>query len=528
VLGGGPAGSAAARLLAECGRRVLVLCGPAPRRPGSAESLPPSCRKPLQLLDALPAIAAANFLPCSGNTTAWGGAAPRIETFGAAGSGLQVERAVFDALLLRLAGESGARVVAGTATAVHSGGEGAGAPHAASGGGVAASAGTIVDWVSAEVRSRVRARWVLDASGRAGVIARGKGLRVRDGSPPTTALIGVWRARGEWRGVEPSHTVVESYRDGWVWSVPVADGRRWVAAMVDPRVTRLSRRDGRAALYHAEVAKTSLMRRLLHDAELLGEAWACPATTYTARRFAGAGFLLVGDAGSFLDPLSSAGVKKALASGCLAAIVTNTCLADAGRTAAAIELFEEREREAYVRYSRHAAGFYAAAGAAHDHAFWERRARAYATMPGHETGESELRGALDHDTGDPRLRGALDALRAGACRVRPSPVLQMVMRPTVEGREVVMRQHVAAPAGTRGIRYFGSIELPALVGAARAGASLPRLFAAYERRHPGARAQDMLGAVASLVAWGMLEICEDTDGYHALHSTQPVHEHAFD
>jgi flavin-dependent dehydrogenase len=118
VIGGGPAGAAAARLLAQCGRRVVVLAGPLARRPGSAESLPPSCRKPLLMLDAVDDVANAGFLRSTGNTTAWGAAASRVEPFAHGEAGLQVPRREFDALLLRLAAEAGATVIHAAATAV--------------------------------------------------------------------------------------------------------------------------------------------------------------------------------------------------------------------------------------------------------------------------------------------------------------------------------------------------------------------------------------------------------------------------
>jgi flavin-dependent dehydrogenase len=485
VIGGGPAGAAAARLLAQCGRRVVVLPG-APRHGNrSAESLPPSVRKPLLMLDAVDPVDAAGFLRSTGNTTVWGDAAPRVEGFAAGGTGLQVERARFDALMLELASQAGAAVIAqARASAVQLPDD--------------RRSDCTVDWRSPSGSGRVSAAWVLDASGRAGVIAR-RGLRTRAAGPATTALIGIWRPCSGREPVDPTHTVVESYADGWAWSVPVADGRRWVAAMVDPRVTALARGAGLAGLYRAELAKTQLIQRVLGDAMPAGPAWACPATTYAARRFAGPGFLLVGDAGAFIDPLSSAGVKKALASGCLAGIVVNTCLGDPARSDAALALFEQRERTAYVEHGRRAAGFYASAAAAHDHAFWHTRAAAVPHPVDDDVAASDPRG-------DPRLAEAYAALRAQPdAPLRPAAQLGRTARATVLGREVVLREHLVSPAAPHGVRYFGDVELPLLIDAAAAAPTIAELFGAYERARPGTRAHDLVGAVAALVAWGMLE-----------------------
>jgi flavin-dependent dehydrogenase len=454
-----------------------------------AESLPPSVRKPLLLIDALDAVASAGYLPSYGNTTAWGGGVPRVEHFGAGEAGLQVVRSDFDALLLRLASDAGAQVIADAA--VQS------AEIDVDGGGT-----SLVSWSGASGAGRLHARWVIDASGRAGVLAR-RGLRIRDRVPPTTALLGVWRRAGGWPSENPSHTVVESYRDGWAWSVPVTDGRRWVAAMIDPAATRLERAGGREGLYRAEVAKTRLIGGLLEGATLTTVPWACAAGTYGARRYTGRNFLLAGDAGAFLDPLSSAGVKKALASGCLAGIVVNTCLAEEQRSALALGLYEEHERSVHAHHAARAAAFYAEAATAHDHTYWHARAEPGAAVA--DAVEAVKAGTPLDLARDPRFVASLAALRRTPdVRLRPAAALARVARPSVLGREVVAVDYLATAAAPGGVRYFGSVELPALVDAAAAHPAVPDLFAAYDRARPGAEPRDLVGALSVLVAYGML------------------------
>ena len=65
--------------------------------------------------------------------------------------------------------------------------------------------------------------------------------------------------------------------------------------------------------------------------------WTCDASVYDAPRPGERGVLLVGDAASFIEPLSSAGVKKALLSAWRAAVVTNTCLAKPEMADAAVD-----------------------------------------------------------------------------------------------------------------------------------------------------------------------------------------------
>lgn len=478
-----------ARQLANWGHEVVVLPGPPPRRACIAESLPPSCRKPLAALGLLEEVEGAGFHPTRGNSAAWAESELRAQEFAPGEQGLQVERGRLDGLLLASAAAAGARVVPhGRAGAVEWGRDPSGAPLAA------------VPWSGPGGQGRLRARWVLDCSGRTGVVAR-RGLRRREAAPATTALVGVWRRSDAWPMEDPSHTLVESYADGWVWSVPVDARRRYVAAMIDPRLTATRRSAGLEGMYRAELAKTRHLRRMLEGAEPEGAAWACAATRYSAARHAGNGFLLVGDAGCFLDPLSSFGVKKALASGYLAAVVTRTCLLRDEMREAALELFEERERAASAGYAAQTARHYAEAAEAHPHPFWRARAAA-----GAHPAEPETIAA-----GDPRLAAALDSLRAArVLRLRPSAGMRRVRRPTVEGGEVVLGEHLASRHSPLGIRHFRGVELPALLDLAGSCPGVPELFEAYGRARRPVPLPDFLFALSMLLALGMLEHQSDT------------------
>jgi hypothetical protein len=57
---------------------------------------------------------------------------------------------------------------------------------------------------------------------------------------------------------DDSHTLIESYGDGWMWSVPSAPGLRHIAAMVDPQRSELARGGSSADVYRAEIAKTKI------------------------------------------------------------------------------------------------------------------------------------------------------------------------------------------------------------------------------------------------------------------------------
>src|SRR5205823_2546891 len=147
------------------------------------------------------------------------------------------------------------------------------------------------------------------------------------------------------------HTVVESYEGGWAWSVPSSRTRRYVTVMVDPRVTAMRGGARLADSYRSELARTTALARLTSSARLRDEPFARDASPYGADRFGAPGALLVGDAASFVDPLSSYGLKKALASAWLAAVVVHTGLTDPQMSNDAVAFFDARERamHAYVR-----------------------------------------------------------------------------------------------------------------------------------------------------------------------------------
>ena len=116
----------------------------------------------------------------------------------------------------------------------------------------------------------------------------------------------------------------------------------------------------------------------------------------TRRPYAGPQFFLVGDAGSFIDPLSSFGVKKALASAWLAAVAAHTSLLDSGRQTVARDFFSNWERGIYATHLRRSRDFARAALAEHPSAFWAARA------------DVEIAAPSDDE----------DDIAAGACPVR--------------------------------------------------------------------------------------------------------------
>ena len=483
VIGGGPAGATAAGLLASWGRSA-VLVHRAASQPDLAESLPASTRKLLRFLGQLEAVEAAHFHPNHGNVSLWAGK-PGVAT--SADSGYHVLRREFDHRLHDHARLCGASVVDGHVSAVD-GGEPLSVQVVASGG----------------ERSTVAAEFVLDCSGRAGVVAR-RGLRQLDAGYRTLAVAGEWTATSRGAG-EHTHTLVESYADGWAWSVPLSDARRQYTVMVE-RDPRQVSKAGLCELYHTELAKAPGVTERLNGATPIGEPWACDATLYRSRQCADERVLLVGDAASFIEPLSAAGVKKALTSAWRAAVVVHTCLRNSEMKPAAFDLFNRREQQVYQDCARRAGAFFQDAADAHRSDFWVARAALIRKgLPGWNADVAE-----QDPTADPTVRTIFDRLRdAPGVWLAPTRHPSLANTAVIEGNQVVLRDGLVIPGFEWPLRFAAGVNLPELIQAASCG-DLTAVQRAYQARVGPVDAREFLAGLSLLVASGLLEIQASPD-----------------
>ena len=450
VLGGGAAGCTAAKLLSEWGHSVRLITR-ASTESRLAVSIPPSCHKLFDAIGISDVVDRAGLVRATGNTVWWGRQEPRVEMFSDGARGWQVATHILEDLLISEAAAAGVqierRLIADE------------------------------DWLPRTDQ------FVIDATGRSGVVARAQGVRVWDEGPRTVALAASWSRSTPWPVPGDSHTLIESYESGWAWSVPTAPSVRHLAVMVDPQRSGLVRGASAREVYLAEIAKTVAFRSLVAAAEFVDGPWGWDASSYRAERYAGERWLLAGDAGSFIDPLSSAGVKKALASGWLAAIAVHTSLVSPAMRAAALSFFSQREREIERHHFQMSRLFLAEAAPTHPHAFW--RDRSDLPDPAPATEATAVRGALE------RLRSA-PAVRFSPGEVRLEP------RPRIRGHEIVLDPHIVA--GDESIRFVAGIDAVSLTELAPRFSQVPDLFEAYCRVHGKVPLPDFLLAVATAVA----------------------------
>ncbi len=349
VAGGGPAGSATAIALAQGGFSVVQLERDRFPRFHIGESLLATANDAFERLGLDARIRAEGFQQKWGaDLSTWDGMAGRPVEFASSPEirrpqTWQVPRDRFDAILLDRALEAGVDVRQ---------------EHRV----------TRVDFAADAVRLEVatpggetslRVQALVDASGRSGLLSRQLDLR-RD--EPRLANVAIY---SHFSGVPrlPERNagdirIVARNDAGWFWLIPIADDLMSVGVVL-PKALYLGRERGNPEQMLAElVADTPVVARLMAGARREWPVRVERDYSYCATRYAGDRWLLVGDAGSFLDPVFSSGVSVALESG-LEAAETLAAAARAGDfSARRFRAFSRRQQRRFEAFRRFVLAFY--------------------------------------------------------------------------------------------------------------------------------------------------------------------------
>ncbi len=364
VVGGGPAGSAAATMLARKGWQVTVLEREQFPRDHVGESLLPASIPVLEELGALPAVESAGFLPKYGATMVWGsGDAPWSwyfkETSQRYPHSYQVWRPQFDQILLDNAKAQGVTVLEGhhVTEVIFDGGEAVGVEF------------TNTDGDTGEGQ----ARFIVDASGQSTLLARHLESKEWDPFFQNLAVYAYFTGAKPLPEPDQNNIFIESYRYGWLWTIPLHTGRSSVGVVVDSKTGQEGiQQNGAKAFLEAQLAQSSLTRAMLENAKMDSEPAVVMDWSYTAGKMYGPGYILAGDAACFVDPLFSSGVHLALMSGVLAAAYVTTALNDPSMAKEAGEVYQELYLKEYNQFREMARLFYSSNLSAESY-FWEAR-----------------------------------------------------------------------------------------------------------------------------------------------------------
>ncbi len=350
VLGAGPAGCAAATALARRGRSVVLLDRDPEPRFKIGESLLPWNRPVFEELGLLAKVEEAGFQRKYGALfsnertggerqvdfrRAWDASKP---------SAWQVKRKDFDALLAAHASACGANVRRGVTVddVLFDGARATGVSLRGPGG-----------------PETIPAKVVVDATGQAALLASRLGIRRADANLRKAALYahvtGAWRGAGDRAG----DILLPFLPDVWYWVIPFSDGSASVGAVFAPEV--LATLAGKTNLERFEeiLARSAKMREYLAGAVRTTDVGAVSDYSYTATRFAGDGWVLAGDAATFLDPVFSTGVFLGMSAGLRAAKAIDAALAAKGRVDAAdFAAYGRTTRRMVARFRPFVYGYY--------------------------------------------------------------------------------------------------------------------------------------------------------------------------
>ncbi|WP_095197987.1 NAD(P)/FAD-dependent oxidoreductase [Mesorhizobium carmichaelinearum] len=345
VIGGGPAGAAAALMLRRHapGRSVILLEAGRHDRPKPGEVLPALAQALLRQLGMWTLFAEAGFVENRALVSVWANEAPseRHSIFSAQGPGWQLDRARFDRLMVEGAKAAGVETRLGSA--VHS------------------AVRDDQGWRLKLVEGDVVARAVIWATGRSWRLARcfGATLQMHGHLAAYTRFFD--RAPGD------SRMVIEARPEGWWYSADLPGQRRVVACLTDPDLGSELRQ---AEHWYRALAATRSIAPLVPPDAVETASLVKSAGTATIDPAAGEGWVAAGDSLFCADPLSSRGIVHALRSGILAAYAASDMLEGRGDFARA--RYAAIAAQGFADYVPALAAHYAAA-ARWDTPFWQRR-----------------------------------------------------------------------------------------------------------------------------------------------------------
>lgn len=364
VIGGGPAGSTAATMLARKGWQVIVLEREQFPREHVGESLLPASIPILEELGALSAVESAGFLPKHGATMVWGtGSNPWSwyfkETSQQYPHSYQVWRPQFDQILLDNARAAGVTVLERhqVTSVIFDEGEAVG-----------------VEFTNGDgVTGDAQCKFVVDASGQSTLLARHLEGKQWDPFFQNLAVYAYFTDAKPLPEPDQNNIFIESYQHGWLWSIPLHTGRTSVGAVVDSKIGQEGiQRDGAKAFLEAQLAQSSHTKAMLENAKMDSEPTVVRDWSYTSEKLFGPGYILAGDAACFVDPLFSSGVHLALMSGVLAAAYVTTALNDPTLADEAGDVYQELYLKEYNQFREMARLFYSSNLSAESY-FWEAR-----------------------------------------------------------------------------------------------------------------------------------------------------------
>jgi flavin-dependent dehydrogenase len=341
VVGGGPGGSTIAALLAERGRRVILVEKDRHPRFHIGESLLPLNMELFDRLGLRDEVDQIGMLKPGAEFVSPHHKRPETFDFAKACDkrfpyAYQVRRSEFDHMLFRHAAAKGAEMIEECRVsdidflpeggAIVKARDGAGRSHS---------------W---------RARFIVDASGRDTLLSGKFGFKRRSRKNNTAAIYGHFTGARRLPDKAEGNITIAWFDAGWFWFIPLADGTTSVGA-VAPAEFFKSRKSDLHSFFMSTIATCPEIADRLKDARLAGPVTATGNYSYGSTRMWGKDFILVGDAFAFLDPVFSSGVYLAMKSAFFGADAVETCFDRPRQATQALRRFDRQTRRGLECFS---------------------------------------------------------------------------------------------------------------------------------------------------------------------------------
>jgi flavin-dependent dehydrogenase len=198
---------------------------------------------------------------------------------------------------------------------------------------------------------QIQARYVVDASGREAFLAAKRKIRRKNHRHQSAAIFGHFTGAQHRAGEDAGNISIYRFEHGWMWLIPLPEGVMSVGAVCRPEY--LKRRKGRTVEFLLDTLRMNPAAwARLETATLVGnEVRVTGNYSYDSARMGGPGWVLVGDAFAFLDPVFSSGVYLAMSGAEQAARVVEEALRHPEREASLLRKLEKRQRAGMSRFS---------------------------------------------------------------------------------------------------------------------------------------------------------------------------------
>jgi flavin-dependent dehydrogenase len=347
IVGGGPAGCAAALGLARAGVQVVLLERGSGHKPG--EIVEAMIRLPLSELGLLESFEALNSLLLVGSLSLWDGEAP-VEFHGIMnpyGHGALIDRQNFERWFIDAAARAGVRVIAAARP-------------------VAAETDNGGWRISGTANGRmldISAPLIIEATGR------GRGLLGNSDREVKDRLVAFLTYGATLPGSRDQRLIIEAGTNGWWYAAPLPGNKAVVAFMTDADLVPRSAAH-RTQYVREQLTATTIVREFAKQLLEPGPLFGFPANSSLKRIINGRNWITIGDAAASYDPLSGRGVAVALAKGAAIARLLTTC----SDRSQALDAYADAERATFSDYLIDQSKTYRRGAKRFRSPFWYRRA----------------------------------------------------------------------------------------------------------------------------------------------------------